>query len=145
MFAAPVGAAHSVRASLDVPSRRHNFASKLSWVISPFDPPYEYGRIDSAPDSVVARFTRETMSSSASSQVDALESAFALSSLADSRVQQSIRSVHAVAEFPHLRADESVCRRASVRAVEADHLSMLNGDRETAAVRTVEWTGRVDD
>jgi hypothetical protein len=67
MFAALVGAAHTVRARREVPNLRHNCASMLSCVRRPFDPPYEYGRIDSPPLSAFARVKRATTSSSASS------------------------------------------------------------------------------
>ena len=58
MAAAPVGAAHTVRARRDAPKRRHNVASRLSCVSSPFDPPYENGRIDSAPHDAMASCMR---------------------------------------------------------------------------------------
>src|SRR6185295_1706693 len=67
MLAAPVGAAQTVRASLDVPKRRHSFASKLSCVSNPFDPPYEYGRMEAPPESALARLMRSAICSSASS------------------------------------------------------------------------------
>ena len=67
MFAAPVGAAQTVRASRDVPKRRHNCASKLSCVSSPFDPPYEKGRIDAPPCFAFAASKRDATRSMASS------------------------------------------------------------------------------
>jgi hypothetical protein len=39
MFATPVGAAQTVRASREVPKRRQSWASMLSWVSRPFEPP----------------------------------------------------------------------------------------------------------
>ena len=39
LLAAPVGAAHTVRASRDAPKRRNSIASALSCVSSPFEPP----------------------------------------------------------------------------------------------------------
>ncbi len=47
--AAPVGAAHTVRARREAPRRRNSRASIVSCVSSPFEPPYEKGRIDSPP------------------------------------------------------------------------------------------------
>jgi hypothetical protein len=67
MFAVPVGAAHTVRSSRDVPKRRQSCASRLSCVRNPFDPPYEYGRIDAPPCSCFARRNRPAINSSASS------------------------------------------------------------------------------
>ena len=42
-------AAHTVRASREAPRRRKSVASLVSCVSNPFDPPYEYGKIDSPP------------------------------------------------------------------------------------------------
>ena len=39
LLAAPVGAAHTVRARRDAPSRRKSVASPVSCVSRPFDPP----------------------------------------------------------------------------------------------------------
>src|SRR3954466_3674379 len=67
MFAAPVGAAHTVRARRDVPNLRQTCASMLSCVSKPFDPPYEYGRMLAPPACAFAARIFSTISSNASS------------------------------------------------------------------------------
>ena len=61
--------------------------------------------------------TVRATSSSASSHVTRVNSAFALAALAHGGIEQAIRAVHALVELPHLRADVAVRHRvlASIR------------------------------
>src|SRR5262249_17556726 len=76
---------------------------------------------------------------------DALETALALRSHADGRVEQTVRSVDAVAEFANLGADISAGCRILARAVDLDDPPFANGDIERAAIGTIERTRRLDD
>ena len=91
MLAAPVGAAQTVRARRDAPSRRNSVASLVSCVSSPFEPPYEYGRIDSPPQRV-ARLA-QPLGDQRQRVVPrhALEAGQPFRALADGRIEQPIR------------------------------------------------------
>src|SRR5262249_20861122 len=73
------------------------------------------------------------------------ELAFALASDPDRRMQQAVGSVHALTKPPDLRADETLGHRVLERSVDVHDPSVLHGDVQRARVRTVEWTGGLDD
>ena len=75
----------------------------------------------------------------------ALELALALAPRADRRIEQAIRTVHALAELPDLRADVAVGDRILARSVDRDDLAVLHGDGEAARIGTIERTGGFDD
>ena len=71
--------------------------------------------------------------------------AFALAPFADGRIEQTVGTVHALAESADLRADIAVGDRILVRSVDRDHLAVLHRDGEAARVGTVERARRLDD
>ncbi len=75
----------------------------------------------------------------------ALEFAFALAPAPDRRREETIGSVHAIAELAHLRADVAAGRRILLGAVDRDDLAVLDGDRQRAGIGTVERTCGFDD
>ena len=85
------------------------------------------------------------MSWSASSHDDALEAPLAFAAFADGGIQQPVWPVEALIELPDLRADIAAGDGILVRAVDRDHLAVLDRDRETARIRTIERARRLDD
>ena len=75
----------------------------------------------------------------------ALELAFALAAFAHRRIEQPVGSVHALAEFPHLRADEAVGDRVSARAVDVDDAPAPHRHRQAAGIRAVERARGIND
>ena len=102
-------------------------------------------RLGAAP-SPCACSNRVAISSSASSQVDALELPGALAAAADRRVEQAIGSVDALAE---LAAPWRRCSRRSPGSCASRRssttLPLLHGDGEAARVGTVERARGLDD
>jgi hypothetical protein len=56
-------------------------------------------------------------------------------------MQEPIGSVDAIAELPDLGADEPIGGGIAMRAIDVDHLAVMNCDGEAARIRAVEWTG----
>ena len=145
MFAAPVGAAHTVRARRDVPNRRHNWASMLSCVIRPFDPPY---RVRKDRRAAMAGLCRAHLLRDQFERFvprHAFEPAFALAAFSDGRVEQPILAVNHLIELPDLRADVSAGDRLSVRAVDLDDLAVLQRHGQAAGVRAIKRARGIDD
>jgi hypothetical protein len=69
----------------------------------------------------------------------------AFASGANGGIEQTIGTVHAVAEFSYLGADVAVGDRIFPRAVDLNDLSVLHRYREAARIGTIERTGRFDD
>ena len=107
MFAAPVGAAQTVRASLDAPSRRKSVASLVSWVSSPLDPPYRVGE-DRLAAPRIARLN-QLLGDERQRFVpaDTFEACISLRPAPDQRVLQTVWSVEPLREAPHLGTDEA--------------------------------------
>ena len=145
MLAAPVGAAQTVRASRDAPSRRNSVASLVSCVSRPFEPPYEYGRIDSPPHCVARLAHPLGDQASASSHETRVEAGQPLRSLADRRIEQAIGAVDPLGKAADLGADVAAGDRIDVRAVDGGDAPVLHRDVEAARVGAVERADGGDD
>jgi hypothetical protein len=74
-----------------------------------------------------------------------LELPVAFATLPDGRIEEPVRSIDALAELADLRADITFGDRILVRAINLDHLALLDGNREAAGVRTIERARSFDD